>query len=202
MPFGFPSHQGLLAPLWRNAPARVSVLALWCGALAPDVVDGVASTLARGRPGQWLGHSLIGLFVVSTPVAIAMTWIVRALARGRLAQARGGSRVSRVAARIITIDESGGCSPASRPLFECASAWIGALSHVLFDLVSHEGSTLLWPWAPDPRFFPEAFYRAWFHVSIPGYPDYPIAPHFVAWALLSGLGAWMFFRWPPSRRRE
>ena len=29
---------------------------------------------------------------------------------------------------------------------------------------------------------------AWFHASVPGYPDYPVGPHFAGWLLLSALG--------------
>ena len=33
--------------------------------------------------------------------------------------------------------------------------------------------------------------------AVPGYPDYPIGWHFVAWVLLSIAGIVMFVRWPP-----
>ena len=45
MPLAFPSHQGLVAPLWRRWPDRYYVLALCIGAAAPDIVDGVLSLL-------------------------------------------------------------------------------------------------------------------------------------------------------------
>jgi hypothetical protein len=63
MPLSFPSHQGLIAPLWRRWPAAFDVPALCAGAAMPDVVDGVAATW-RGHFGQGIGHSYDGL---STP---------------------------------------------------------------------------------------------------------------------------------------
>ncbi|HLQ38469.1 MAG TPA: hypothetical protein VK348_11750, partial [Planctomycetota bacterium] len=90
--------------------------------------------------------------------------------------------------------------PGARLRFEAVSVWIGALSHVWFDLLSHERSRLLWPFATDPAWLGAWWRSAWFRVSAPGYPEYPIGPHFVGWLVLSIVGAVMFCRWPPRRR--
>ena len=200
MPFGFPSHQGLIAPLWRNWPNRFSVLGLWVGAIVPDVVDGMENIAVRGYFQQWIGHSLIGASAIGVPVGLALTWIVRRSAR-RFATARGSGTVRRVATWILAVDNSEvASSPARRLAIEALSVWIGALSHLFFDLLSHERSRLLWPLARDPEWLGAWWSTAWFHVSVPGYPDYPIGPHFVGWLLLSFAGAVMFLRWPPRTR--
>jgi hypothetical protein len=90
----------------------------------------------------------------------------------------------------------------ARPLFEALSVMVGACSHVLFDLVSHERSRLLWPLATDPRWLGAWWTTAWIRVSVPGYPDYGIGPHFVCWLVLTALGAWLFVKYPPLPARR
>jgi len=192
MPFGFPSHQGLIAPLWRRWPDRFSVLGLWVGAIVPDIIDGVASLVLRGHPGQWFAHSILGLLVVCAPIGIPLTWLVRAIARALAESTR--STVRRLGRWITSVDN------ATSWRVEASSVWIGAVSHVVFDLFTHEHSKLLWPWLDeDPAWFGAAWTSTWFRVSPPGYADYSIGPHFVAWTLLSVCGAIMFFRYPPRR---
>lgn len=189
MPIGFPSHQGLLAPLWRRWPQRFSVLALWAGALAPDVVDGIVNMVRRGTLGQAMAHSLLGCLVLDVPAGLALTWLVRAVAR-----ARSGA----VARWIVRHDDAPQASRlVARWLFEARSALVGAISHVLFDLVSHEEAQLLSPFGTDPQWLGAWWSQAWLRVSFPGYPSYGIGPHFVGWLVLSALGAWLFFRYPP-----
>src|SRR5436190_23821437 len=95
MPIAFPSHQGLLAPLWRIWPRRFDVLALWSGALAPDLFDGVTSLVLRGRFGHWFGHSLLGCVTVDLAVALVLArlaamGLARRAKRGGLATSRSG----------------------------------------------------------------------------------------------------------------
>jgi hypothetical protein len=199
VPFGFPSHQGLLAPLWRLWPARFSVLALWVGAIVPDVIDGSSGLALRRHLGQWIGHSLLGLLVLAVPIGLPLTWLVRHAAR---------RSPKRIASWIRAVDNlpcdaphpgSGVRACGARLIFEGVSVWIGALSHIAFDLVSHERSMLLWPWADDPAWLGEAWRSTWFRVSVPGYAAYSIGPHFVGWIALSVAGAAMFFAYPPRR---
>ncbi|NUP10478.1 MAG: DUF4184 family protein [Polyangiaceae bacterium] len=166
----------------------MSVLALWCGAFAPDAVDGLAGLVLRGHLGQWIGHSIVGVVVFSTPMGLLMTSLLRAAV---------GKRKNVVARWLRTID-----APDPRRGLDVASSCIGAVSHVVFDLVSHEGSHLLWPWSDDPPWLGEGWQATWFRVSVPGYHDYSIGPHFVMWLILSAGGAWMFVRFPPLSRGE
>jgi Domain of unknown function (DUF4184) len=198
MPFGFPSHQGLIAPLWRRWPDSFGVLGLWVGAIVPDLIDGVASVIAHGHPGQWMAHSIIGLFVLCVPIGVPLTWSLRRTSRASGSILGDGAirkRVRWVGAWLTKVDNV----PSVR--VEALSVWVGALSHVVFDLFTHEHSKLLWPWRDeDPAWFGTGWTATWFRVSPPGYADYSIGPHFVAWTILSILGAVMFFRYPPRTK--
>ena len=184
MPIAFPSHPGLLAPLWRIWPRRFDVLALWSGALAPDLVDGVASLVLRGHFGHWFGHSLLGCVTVDLGVALALARLVASDSARRAGRVRLAAWLSGIAGTPATTGR-------------VPSAVLGALTHLLFDAFSHDHTELFLPLAKDPRWFPGWWYHAWTHVDAPGYPEYPIGPAFVVWVMLSLVGAWMFFRWPP-----
>ncbi len=170
MPLAFPSHPGLIAPLWRRFPHRFEAIACGIGAAVPDIVDG-ALGIARGHLGQWLGHSLLGLFVLDVPVGLALVIATRFFAKRPAA-------------------------PLSLLVF---STWVGALSHLVFDFISHESFLWLVPFYEPRRPFPEFWYARWFEVRLPGYREpYPIGPHFSVWVVLSVVGAIVFFR---KRRR-
>jgi hypothetical protein len=172
VPLAFPSHQGLIAPIYRRWPHRFAPLECAVGAAAPDVVDGVLSPVARGELGQWLGHSLLGSMALDVPLALGLVWLVATAFPKR---ARRAERMS-VAA---------------------FSAWFGSVSHLFFDFVSHGNFLWALPWYDDPRFFPSFWYAEWTSVDLFVYPEpYPIGPHFLVWALLSVLGVVMFFRRP------
>jgi len=78
------------------------------------------------------------------------------------------------------------------------SVALGALSHVVFDFVSHENVLWFTPfWEPRERVFPAFWYARWFEVRLPGYAEpHPIGTHFAIWIVLSVVGAWLFFRRP------
>ena len=79
MPFAFPSHQGLIAPLWRFRPELFDVPAMFIGAAMPDVIDGIIGA-GRGHLGQGLGHSLIALPLLCIPLGLVFWWITRKVA--------------------------------------------------------------------------------------------------------------------------
>lgn len=141
MPFGFPSHQGLLAPLWRVWPNRFSVLGLWVGALVPDVIDGLESIAVRGHFQQSIGHSLLGATIVGVPLGLVLTWALRC-GMQRLVKLDHTGRFPEVLGRAgrwtRSVDNRCGFeSPGQRFGIEPFSVWLGALSHVIFDLLSH-----------------------------------------------------------------
>lgn len=168
MPFAFPSHPGLIAPLWRRWPQRFDALGCAIGAMTPDVVDGILGVL-RGKLGQWYGHSLIGLVVLDVPAALLLVMLC-----ARLPRLRDLPR-----------------APLGKLTF---AVLVGALSHVLFDFVSHETFVLLLPWHAYERVFPAFWYTRWLELRTPFYRDaYPVGPHFTVWLVLSVVGAVMFF---------
>jgi hypothetical protein len=181
MPLAFPSHQGLILPLWRWFPRRIDGLALCVGAAMPDVVDAVAWPF-RGELGQWLGHSLVGL-LVCVPAGLALAWLVRRITPG--------GWISRL---------EGSPPAASGTLRASVSIAAGALSHVVFDLLTHANFLLLWPWYRNDHAFPEWWSRPWTRIELPFYREpYPIAPHTIAWFGMSILGVVLFVRY--LRRR-
>jgi hypothetical protein len=187
MPLAFPSHQGLIAPLWRRWPRRFQVLGCCVGAAVPDVVDGVVG-LARGHLGQGYGHSLVGLFLLDLPAGLLLDAAIVAAGRA-LGRGAEGSRAARLSRSIAQ------WSAAPSRAVEVWSVWVGALSHLVFDFVSHGGFLWLYPWREDAAFFPRFWYERWAEVRLPFYTDpYPLGPHFVVWAALSVAGAWMLLR--------
>jgi Domain of unknown function (DUF4184) len=194
MPLAFPSHQGLVAPLWRRWPRYHSALAVCVGATVPDVVDGFLGLAVRGHLGQAYGHSLFGLFAICLPAGLALNAMIKAL--GRRARDPDVSFPARLSARIREWSAlPPGAGPGRRFLIEAWSVGIGAFSHLLFDFVSHENFLWFYPWYEDPRFFPDWWYASWIELPVPFYErPYPVGPHFVVWLVLSILGAIMLFR--------
>lgn len=185
MPAVFPSHPGLLAPLWRRWPQRIAVLPLWIGAMAPDLIDGVINPLRHGELGHSAGHSLFGAVLIDVPFGVLLLAAVRWSVRWR--------RHSRLGRYLLAVDGDGRMGLAA----DAAALALGALSHVFFDLISHPRAQLLWPFADDPDWFGSRWSTVWFRFSFPGYPNYPIGPFFIVWMLLTLLGAWMFVRYRP-----
>jgi hypothetical protein len=176
VPLAFPSHQGLIAPLWRRWPNRFDALALCVGAAAPDIVDG-SRALVRGHLGQGIGHSLIGLVLLCLPSGIALTLILRP-----------------IVSRMSWLREIATRGPMASI---ATSVLAGAFSHLAFDFVSHDKFLWLLPWYENPNFFPAFWYARWAEIHTPFYDKpYPIGPHFVVWLTLSVVGAVMFFRRP------
>lgn len=201
MPFAFPSHQGLIAPLWRRWPDTFDMPALCVGAAMPDVVDGVAG-IFRGHLGQTVGHSLLGLALLCVPGGLALWFALHAFARRAPAFASRGFFARAWNEGIAAIRAARPAGPFREyGLRLAACTALGAFSHLFFDLVSHAQFHLLYPWHTGAHIFPAWWYTAWFRVPLPLYKNpYPIGPHFVVWIFLGILGAWMLFR-PVLRKR-
>lgn len=144
------------------------------GAAAPDIVDGAAFFFRRSHAelGQWMGHSLVGALLVCPVVSVAIAVLLRRL-------------FPKLAVAIDPHEPKLG-----RALFSGA---IGALSHVVTDLVSHDNFILLWPWYESDDAFPRWWSEPWTKVSLPFYREpYPIAPPFVVWCVLNVAGIALF----------
>ena len=134
------------------------------------------------------------------------TGLAVALGRRWAGRARGGLAVWRWAAWLGRQIESLGSQPPGasrlrRTAFVAFSVWLGALSHLFFDVISHGRFVLLEPWCGRVRLFPSWWYVRWFGLPIPGYrAPYPIGPPSVVWVLLSVLGAGVLFRPSVGRR--
>lgn len=195
MPLTVPSHQGLIAPLWRRWPHVFDAPALFVGAAMPDVVEGV-SIVFRGYSGQGIGHSLIGLVLFAIPGGLLLWLLIHATAR-RLSP----MHCSGFAGRIWNAGLSAiACNPGpasfrrrwKRILFGLGT---GAFSHLCIDLISHGGFPWLIPWAPKMRIYPDWWYHVFARISLPWRPRLTlITPYFLVWLSLSVLGAILLFR--------
>jgi hypothetical protein len=187
MPSTFPSpllaHQGLVIPLVRRWPGHFDVIALFVGAAMPDLVDILAGFIT-GTFKQWYGHSLIGIVMADIPGGLLLTWLI--------------------AVCIAHLHKSGNeASPntlqtwQSRWMLWGFSVTVGVLSHLAFDLISHETNLLLYPWHENVRWLPEWWYVVWF--KIPLWPmfgsSYAVGPHSLVWCLLTIIGTFLFYQY-------
>jgi hypothetical protein len=182
MPITFPSHPGLILPLWSRYPRRIDAVALSVGALAPDLVD-ASGYFFNGTLGQWIGHSLAGLVLFCVPIGLLLTMLARRIGRGR--------------AWLSRLEEGApeGLTAPQRQVRAAIGVLAGGLSHIFFDFISHGNFLLFYPWHEDPRWFPELWYHRWGEVPIPLYrTPFAIAPHSLVWGVLSILGIVLFVR--------
>ncbi len=206
MPLTFPSHQGLILPLVRRWPRHFDALALCVGAAMPDVVDGLLG-LYRGYLGQWYGHTLLGTVVFCWPGGLVLTWLLMIVAKYlsqrfyliRSIQPAFAELAHSSALQVNT--PRTGVVP-NWLVFVSLSIWVGALSHLLWDFVSHGNCLWLYPFIGNSQVFPSWWYAVWFEIPLPFYEDpYPFGPHLVAWFALTLIGALLFFD-PVLRRRR
>lgn len=200
MPFAFPSHQGLIAPLWRRWPGLFDVPALFIGAAMPDVVDGIIGA-TRGHLGQGLGHSLIALPLLCVPGGLVLWWLARIAGR-HLSLCRCDNFLARTwNAGVVSVRVSPVPGTRLRQAVVIGlSMGLGVFSHLLFDLISHGGFVWFYPWMPKTKIFPAWWYVVWTEVSLPGYKQYAIGPHFLVWIFLGVLGIVLLFY--PYLRKE
>lgn len=200
MPFTYPSHQGLLAPMWRRWPNAFDVPALCVGAAMPDVVDGLIGAF-RGHLGHSIGHTLPGI-VICIPTGIILWAALHFLMRG-LPNSGGDGLPARCwnATRQAFTGAPGPEAFWRRWRLVTASMTIGVVSHIFFDIISHARSPLFWPWRDRVNFFPGWWTTEWWRAPVPLYEGgYGIGPHFVMWMLLNVVGI-VLLMWPVLQRR-
>jgi hypothetical protein len=76
------------------------------------------------------------------------------------------------------------------------SVFIGILSHIGFDLISHDTNLLFYPWAENTRWYPNWWYKIWFqlrpmHVFGRSYSGGVFS---VIWILLTLIGTFLFIQ--------
>ncbi len=96
MPFTFPSHPGLILPLWVRRLERYDAVARSVGSVIPDLVDHPIGYLT-GRPDFKLVHGLAGLAVVGIPLGLLIVAAVDPVCR-RLSACPAVARSPRAAA--------------------------------------------------------------------------------------------------------
>lgn len=172
----------------------------------PDVIDGLLG-LYRGYLGQWYGHTLLGTIVFCWPGGLVLTWLLMIIA-GYLSRRFDLIRRVQLAFADLAhsstrrIDTPRTCVFRSRLVFMSLSVWVGALSHLIWDFVSHGNCLWLYPLYENSQVFPSWWYAAWFEIPVPFYEEpYPFGPYMVVWLALTLIGALLFFD-PVLRRRR
>ena len=200
MPLTFPAHQGLILPAARKWPNHFDVLALSVGAAMPDIIDSTVGVLINGYFKHWYGHSLIGVFTFDLLGGLLITWMITVFVALLLKYTVLPQRLRELFTNTPPKSESAvdeivfmaGRSSACGAF----SLIVGVLSHLAFDLISHDTNLLLYPWYNDLQWFPAWWYTTWF--EIPALPmfghSYAVGSFTVMWVILTLIGTISFFR--------
>jgi hypothetical protein len=196
MPMTFPAHQGLILPVVRKWPNSFDALAVAVGAAMPDITDTLLGFSINGYFKQWYGHALIGIFTLDLLGGLLITWLIVNVAR----RSFKGTDFPRVLRAFFTKTASVRDSASSRtkaPLSLWSfSVLVGILSHIGFDLISHDTNLLLYPWYESPRWFPGWWYVTWFELhpfAMFGHA-YSVGVFSIIWCLLTLIGIYLFIR--------
>ncbi|MBL8076815.1 MAG: DUF4184 family protein [Anaerolineales bacterium] len=181
-PSPFPAHQGLVYPLVRRWPASYDVIALSAGAAMPDFVDIVFGFLLNGYFRHWFAHSLV-FIPFNILGGLLLTWLIKV-------------SISKLFKKENSVDQNNTGNGKSRLNIWTFSVTVGVLSHLGFDLISHDVNLLLYPWVEDVRWLPDWWYASWYVIQPPlsmG-PPYSIGFHSLVWLILSTLGTFLFYQ--------
>jgi len=196
MPMTFPAHQGLILPVVRRWPNSIDALALSVGAAMPDITDSLLGFPINGYFKQWYGHALIGIFTLDLAIGLVITWLI-AMFVGRLFRDRD---IPRPLQPFFTKPPSNDGAAGGRnrtPLrLWSFSVLVGILSHIGFDLISHDTNLLFYPWHENPRWYPGWWYTIWFEFrpfSVFG-RTYSVGIFSIIWGLLTVIGTVLFIR--------
>jgi len=206
MPMTFPAHQGLILPVMRRWPDSFDALALSVGAAMPDITDSLAGFLLNGYFKHWYGHALIGIFTLDLVGGLLITWLLAVFVSDFLKYARLPQGLQKFFIKAALPADPGASSNTALHWRTRLGLWsfsmlVGALSHVGFDLISHDTNLLLYPWYENPRWFPGWWYTSWFEIGpVPmlGHA-YSVGIFTVIWCLLTFLGIFLFFQFLNSR---
>ena len=198
MPMTFPAHQGLILPVVRRWPNSFDALALSVGAAMPDIIDSILGFPLNGYLKQWYGHSLLGIFTLDLAGGVFFTWSIAILA-SRLSRSQN---IPRRLKPFLTVPPPALDSdktvfhPRHRFRLWSFSVFVGVLSHIGFDLISHDTNLLFYPWYENVQLFPTWWYTIW--IEIPPLHTYGrtyFAGVFsVVWGMLSLLGTYWFLK--------
>jgi hypothetical protein len=197
MPMTFPAHQGLILPVVRRWPNSFDALALSVGAAMPDITDTLLGFSINGYFKQWYGHSLIGIFSLDLVGGLFITWLIAIFAR-RLFR---DSEIPHLLRAFFTK-----ARPNGNGVFRLwsLSVLVGILSHIGFDLISHDTNLLFYPWVENPRWFPSWWYTIWFKIrplSMFG-RSYAVGVFSIIWGLLTLIGIVLFIQFLRPKRQD
>ena len=204
MPMTFPAHQGLILPVIRRWPNSFDALALSVGAAMPDITDTILGFPLNGYFKQWYGHSLIGVFTLDLGIGLSITWLIEMLARRLF---RDGNVPRRLQAFFTKTPRNGDTAVGRNrvPLrLWSFSVFIGILSHIGFDLISHDTNLLLYPRVENPRWYPGWWYKIWFKIrplSMFG-RSYDAGIFSIIWGLLTLIGTFLFIRFLSPKQED
>ena len=196
----FPAHQGLILPVMYRWPHSFDALALSVGAAMPDITDSLLGFFLNGYFKQWYGHALIGIFTLDLLGGVLLTWFIAVFLRQFVKYPRLPHCLQTYAANARSNGDPAAENQAlrlmPRPRLWSFSVLVGILSHVGFDLISHDTNLLLYPWNENARWFPGWWYTTWFEFRpLPMFGhSYAVGIFSVIWCALTILGIIVFFR--------
>lgn len=207
MPMTFPAHQGLILPVVRRWPNSFDALALSVGAAMPDITDSVLGFLLNGFFKQWYGHALVGMFTLDLVGGVLITWLLASFVR-RLVEDTGLSPRWQKFSRTSppSRDPVDGSKLIPRRWATLAlwsfSVLVGIVSHVGFDLISHDKNLLFYPWYENVYWLPNWWYIIWFEIRpLPTVgKTYSVGVFSVIWCILTLLGILSFIRFVSPNR--
>lgn len=209
MPMTFPAHQGLILPVVRKWPGYFDALALSVGAAMPDITDTVLGFSINGYFKQWYGHALIGVFTLDFLGGLFITWLIATVATRFLKYENVSKHLSTLYTNVPPNNDSAADRNTVLHWRSKLGLWsfsvlVGILSHIGFDLISHDTNLLLYPWYEHPQWFPEWWYATWFEnrpLLIFGH-SYEVGIFTVSWCILSLIGVFLFFRFFTSKQEN
>jgi len=148
----------------------------------PDFVDIVFGFLLNGYFRHWFAHGLI-FIPFNVLGGLLLTWLIKNLF----------SKLFKLKTPVEPEKQKG---KASRLKVWTFSVTVGVLSHLFFDLFSHDTNLLLYPWCVDAHWFPQWWYTPWFVIPPPlsmG-PAYSVGVHTLVWLVLTALGTFWFYQ--------
>lgn len=203
MPMTFPAHQGLILPAVRRWPNSLDALAVSVGAAMPDITDSILGFPINGYFKQWYGHALIGIFTLDLVGGLFLTWLIASFGK-RLYRDR---EIPEYLQPLITMAPQNSDSAGKRR--RTLNLWsfsvlVGILSHIGFDLISHDTNLLLYPWIKNPQWLPGWWYTKWFEIR-PLHAfgrSYSAGVFSVIWVLLSLIGTVSFIRFFTRKQKS
>jgi hypothetical protein len=209
MPMTFPAHQGLILPVKRQWPDSFDTLALSVGAAMPDVTDSLLGFLINGYFKQWYGHALLGIFTLDLAGGVLITWGITAFVRRLSTYPHLPKHVQAFFTKARPKSDSATDTKLVYRSWTTLRLWsfsvlVGILSHVGFDLISHDTNLLFYPWYEDVRWFPKWWYTIWFEFRpLPMFGHSSSVGIFtVIWCILTLIGIFLFFRFFSSNNEN